>query len=120
MRRLNFFSYEQAIVAATLSLSHDPSFLKSVLRRATAKIELEKFAEAAVDLRHFLKFEPKLSKAIEMMRKIVEPTPMTDLMRFSFIGHRLCRALSKIDYSPSRLGVSQFKFRQSLINVTAS
>jgi hypothetical protein len=28
--------------------------------------------------------------------------------------------LSKIDYSPSRLGVSQFKFRQSLINVTAS
>jgi hypothetical protein len=58
-------------VFTTSSLEHDPLFLKSVLRRATAKIQMGNLADAAVDLRHFLRFEPNLSKAIEMMRKIV-------------------------------------------------
>lgn len=94
--------------------------MKSVLRRATAEIGLEKFADAAVDLRYFLKFEPKLWKAIDMMRKIVEPTPMSDLMRFTFVGHRLRRALSKIDYHPNRVGPGELGFRKSLLNVTVS
>jgi hypothetical protein len=45
---------------------------------------------------------------------------MSDLMGFAFVGHRLRRGLSKFDHHPSRLGVSQFKFRQLLLRVTVS
>jgi hypothetical protein len=103
-----------------VSLEYDPSFLKSVLRRATAEIQMGNLADAAVDLRHFLKYEPKLWKAIDLMRKIVEPTSMTDLMRFSFVGHCLRRGLSKIDFHPNRVNFSKAKFGQFLIRVTVS
>jgi hypothetical protein len=103
-----------------LSLDHDPTFLKSVLRRATAQFEAGKFTDAAVDVRHFLKFEPKISKAIDLMRKIVEPGPMTDLMRFSFVGHHLRRVLSKFDSHPTGMYFSKKMLSHNLLRVSVS
>lgn len=122
MQLINLFSYEQVIVSATLSLTHNQLFFKSILRRAVAYFELGKLIDSVVDLRNFLKSEPINPKAIEVIRKIIEPISMSDSMRFAFVGHYLRRGLTKIEYhtSLSRLEASKLIFCPKLLRVTVS
>jgi hypothetical protein len=99
-----------------LSLSYDPTFRKSIFRRAIANFELRRVSSAIVDLRHFLKLDSKNTEAIGFMRRITGPKPMSNLMRFAFVGHFLRRALSKFNEDP----ICNADFRKLLLRITAS
>jgi hypothetical protein len=72
-------------------LRHDPDFKKSILRKATANIELGNNPEAVKDLRKMLKLEP-INKTVRLsMAKVSQHTQMSTNLAESFTGHYLRR-----------------------------
>jgi hypothetical protein len=86
-----------------LSLSHDPAFAKSILRRAIAKFEIRRFDEAIADLRKLFKYDSKHPKALDLMRQMTGAETMPNFFRFAFARHRLRRAIScgHLNFDPS-------------------
>jgi len=87
--------FDQAISAASTSLEHDPGFNKSLLRRGIAHVESNKHEEATDDLRSFLRMEPKNQQAVNYLRRVFSFAKSSDVLRKSFIGHYLRRAVIK-------------------------
>jgi hypothetical protein len=73
---------------------YDPTFAKSILRRAVAKFELRYLDEAIADLRKFFKYDSKHPKALDLMRQMTGAETMPNFFRSVFAGHRLRRAIS--------------------------
>jgi hypothetical protein len=88
---LNFtvFRYADALIDASTSLNHDPTFKKSILRRSTANFELGNHQETAIDCRRILCDEPKNSTALSLMKRIYPPAKMN----FGFLDIYAAHAL---------------------------
>jgi hypothetical protein len=114
------FRFKEAIISTNLSLSYDSSFRKSLLRRAIAQFELKCFDDAIVDLRVFFKLESKNPRAIEMMRKMTGSESTSEIIRSTFVGHCLRRALKRVDNRPGGYEANRYNFFVSLLRVTVS
>jgi hypothetical protein len=95
-------------------------FIKSILRRAIAKFELGRFADATFDLRSFLKFEPKNPRAADLMRQMFEPVLMSEIISSTVVGHYLRRALTKFYDSSNPYMATQLNIRTSLLRFTVT
>jgi hypothetical protein len=103
---------------ANLSISNDPSFLKSVLRRGIAQFELGHYAEATVDLRSVLKVDPKHLKSIQFMRQITGPELNSEAMRSAYLRHYFRRLMITLISAPDRLVENTPWFNQCMLRVT--
>jgi hypothetical protein len=75
-------------------LKYDPKFKKSILRRATANLELGNNQEAVKDLRKILLLEPKNSYVRSQMIRVSKSAQMSSRFSEAFIGHYLRRELT--------------------------
>jgi tetratricopeptide (TPR) repeat protein len=96
------FSYELALEDANKSLELDPTFKKSLSRRATANVELGKAKEAMDDLRQIFQLESK-NLAVKALMKRCSPTAkMNDDLRVWHAKHVWRRSLMK-EYNRTKM-----------------
>ncbi len=116
----NIFRYDQALVDANESMKRDPKHKKSLLRRATALLELKKRQQAMCDLRTLLKLEPLNASAQSFMKHLSAKNKMHKKLRSIFVGHFLRRVVIKLVNEKSRGSMGYFQlitpvlFRQTV------
>jgi predicted Zn-dependent protease len=119
-----FFRCDQALSLAISSLQHDPTFKKSILRRALANVELKNFEDALPDLRSLFKDEPSNMTIVNLMRKIKMnlkgEEKMSPQMISAFVGHHVRRGLTRFNPISAFKHASQVIYGKYLMRTTVS
>jgi len=117
--------YELAIEDAEASLKLDPSFLKSILRRAVANAELNNRQGAIDDFRKILKAEPRNATVLSFMRRLSLRSKIHSSLYDAYIAQFLRRKVPGFNclVSDGNYVREQFKcflFRQAFLSVNGA
>jgi hypothetical protein len=112
------FRYTEALSDAELSLKHDPTFNKSILRRATANVGLGNRQEAIKDLRKMFQLEPNNAHIRLLMSQVSQSSQMSSRFSEAFIGHYLRRVTTKLQIMTSHNGsYSSILFLRIMVSI---